>query len=439
MGVPYTFASATNSIPLSQLDANFNTPVTIGSTTVGLGNTVSTLTNVTLSNATITSVSTPITVPQGGTGLTSLTAGYIPYGNGTSAFSSSSSLYFDGTNLGIGTSSPAAAFETQKAGNYLGTFRYSSTTPTLAYINVVNANNSTLGAVIAHNADGTVFMGNQANYATLFATNNTERMRIDSSGRLLLGTTSALSNSLATFGNNTGSPVGWGFATLQNSGGITPPTSAGLSIGWNFSNGGGENNIVYGTSAGATPALAFSSYNGTTTAERMRIDSSGNFFVNATAQSGDRPNNTGIQVLPVGDIKIRVATDSQPALQFYSPTGGGTPVGSVNAGASATSYNTSSDYRLKDNVAPMTGALNIVSKLKPVTYTWKADGSDGQGFIAHELQSVVPDCVTGEKDAVDAEGKPVYQGIDTSFLVATLTAAIQELNAKFEEYKASHP
>jgi len=438
MGVPYTFASATNSIPLSQLDANFNTPVTIGSTTVGLGNTVSTLTNVTLSNATITSVSTPITVPQGGTGLTSLTAGYIPYGNGTSAFSSASTFNYNATS-GLGVNGLTLVYNTNLYATDGTLSNYSST-------NGVYLNGNTAGW-LRMSGDGTgasqiQIFGSTSSTAPnqiTFGTNSAERMRIDSSGRLLLGTTSALSNSLATFGNNTGSPVGWGFATLQNSGGITPPTSVGLSIGWNFSNGGGENNIVYGTSAGATPALAFSSYNGTTTAERMRIDSSGNFFVNATAQSGDRPNNTGIQVLPVGDIKIRVATDSQPALQFYSPTGGGTPVGSVNAGASATSYNTSSDYRLKDNVAPMTGALNIVSKLKPVTYTWKADGSDGQGFIAHELQSVVPDCVTGEKDAVDAEGKPVYQGIDTSFLVATLTAAIQELNAKFEEYKASHP
>jgi hypothetical protein len=74
----------------------------------------------------------------------------------------------------------------------------------------------------------------------------------------------------------------------------------------------------------------------------------------------------------------------------------------------------------------MTGALATVAQLKPVTYKWKADGSDGQGFIAHELQAVVPDCVTGDKDAVDNEGKPKYQGVDTSFLVATLTAALQE-------------
>ena len=77
----------------------------------------------------------------------------------------------------------------------------------------------------------------------------------------------------------------------------------------------------------------------------------------------------------------------------------------------------------------MTGALEKVSQLKPVNWKWKEDGSDGQGFIAHELQEVMPDCVTGIKDEVDADGNPKYQGIDTSYLVATLTKAIQELKA----------
>jgi hypothetical protein len=115
-------------------------------------------------------------------------------------------------------------------------------------------------------------------------------------------------------------------------------------------------------------------------------------------------------------------------------------VGTIVTGTSSTSYNTSSDYRLKDNIAPMTNALATVSALKPVTYKWKLDGSNGQGFIAHELQEIVPDAVSGVKDAIetytDEDGneqtriKP--QGIDTSFLVATLTAAIQELNAKVD-------
>jgi hypothetical protein len=84
----------------------------------------------------------------------------------------------------------------------------------------------------------------------------------------------------------------------------------------------------------------------------------------------------------------------------------------------------------------MTGALSKVQALNPVTYTWKADGSSSQGFIAHELQAVVPECVTGEKDAVNEDGSIKPQGIDTSFLVATLTKAIQELNDKVEAQAA---
>jgi hypothetical protein len=107
-------------------------------------------------------------------------------------------------------------------------------------------------------------------------------------------------------------------------------------------------------------------------------------------------------------------------------------------------YLTSSDYRLKENIAPMTGALAKVAQLKPVTYRWKQSGEDAQGFIAHELQEVFPDAVGGEKDAVetytDEDGneqtKIKPQGIDTSVLVATLTAAIQELNAKVEAQAA---
>jgi hypothetical protein len=105
-------------------------------------------------------------------------------------------------------------------------------------------------------------------------------------------------------------------------------------------------------------------------------------------------------------------------------------VGNISVSASATAYNTSSDYRLKDNVASMQGALEKVLLLKPVTYTWKIDGSDGEGFIAHELAEVCPLAVTGEKDALNEDGSIKSQSIDTSFLVATLTAAIQELDAK---------
>jgi hypothetical protein len=85
----------------------------------------------------------------------------------------------------------------------------------------------------------------------------------------------------------------------------------------------------------------------------------------------------------------------------------------------------------------MIGALLKVAQLNPVTWNWKHNPEiKGQGFIAHELQAVIPDAVTGEKDAVDENGKSVYQGVDTSFVVATLTAAIKELSAELNELKA---
>jgi hypothetical protein len=111
-------------------------------------------------------------------------------------------------------------------------------------------------------------------------------------------------------------------------------------------------------------------------------------------------------------------------------------VGNITPGGSSTAYNTSSDYRLKNTITPMTNALAKVALLKPVTYKWNVDGSNGEGFIAHELAEVCPQAVSGEKDALEADGSIKPQGIDTSFLVATLTAAIQEQQAMIILLKA---
>jgi hypothetical protein len=182
--------------------------------------------------------------------------------------------------------------------------------------------------------------------------------------------------------------------------------------------------------------------------ERMRIDSNGNVLMGVTTN----PNSATLAVstqltkttalTPIISLTATasaasiVSIGTSTAARTHIVFENGATVGSISTNASATTYSTSSDYRLKENIAPMVGALDTVAQLKPVIYTWKIDGSDGQGFIAHELQEVVPDCVTGEKDAVDAEGNPEYQGVDTSFLVATLTAAIQEQQAIITDLKA---
>ena len=163
----------------------------------------------------------------------------------------------------------------------------------------------------------------------------------------------------------------------------------------------------------------------TNSTEAVRIDSGQNLLINTTAAftsgktniSFDSGANVGIT------LKQTNANNSGTFLNFQQSA---TTIGSITGSATLTSYNISSDYRLKEDIAPMTGALAKVAALKPVTYKWKINGSDGEGFIAHELAEVCPDAVTGAKDAVDADGNPKYQGIDVSFLVATLTAAIQE-------------
>lgn len=104
-------------------------------------------------------------------------------------------------------------------------------------------------------------------------------------------------------------------------------------------------------------------------------------------------------------------------------------VGNIGSQGTSTIYATTSDYRLKENVLPLTGALSKLAMLKPVTFDWKLTGESDEGFIAHELAEVCPHAVSGKKDELYPDGTPKYQGIDTSFLVAMLTSAMQEQQA----------
>ena len=189
---------------------------------------------------------------------------------------------------------------------------------------------------------------------------------------------------------------------------------------------------------------------GVNAAERARIDSSGNLLVGTTTNViWNTTNLTGciiggnassggfssIQISRSGDLCLLLnRLDSDGQIVAFARQG--SQVGNISVTTSATAYNTSSDYRLKNTITPMTGALAKVAALKPVTYKWNVDGSYGEGFIAHELAEVCPQAVTGAKDDLDADGKPQYQGVDVSFLVATLTKAIQEQQAIIESLKA---
>jgi hypothetical protein len=137
-----------------------------------------------------------------------------------------------------------------------------------------------------------------------------------------------------------------------------------------------------------------------------------------------------------GGISVAIQNDDDSYYAINFRNSSGTSCGSISCTTSSTSFNVSSDYRLKEAVQPLTGGLTRVNALKPSIYKWKVNGSTGEGFIAHELADVVPFAVTGDKDAVDADGKPSYQGVDLSKLVPILVAAIQELTARVQTLEA---
>ena len=162
--------------------------------------------------------------------------------------------------------------------------------------------------------------------------------------------------------------------------------------------------------------------------ESMRITSAGLLLINTTTTAyGEQvkitfPNTQAIHC-------NESTSSSSVNYIYFTKSASLTSVGAIYYNGSVMAYQTTSDYRLKENIAPITSALAKIAALKPVTYTWKDNQRSGEGFIAHELQEHFPDAVSGTKDAVDEKGNPKYQGMDASILIATLTAAIQELKA----------
>ena len=232
-----------------------------------------------------------------------------------------------------------------------------------------------------------------------------------------------------------------------------------------------DGNIQLGTSSGAGK-LYLSSSSGfsprlqeasnalfiyTNNSARMRIDSGGQKIMNGNSTFAGIYGGTqsGCAFNDAGDLYSSRATGSNSIhVRWYNTNG---LVGNIATNGSSTSYNTSSDYRLKTDAQPMTGASARVQALNPVNFEWLSDGSRVDGFLAHEAQAVVPEAVHGTKDAMmdeeyevtpavlDDDGNettaavmgtrsvPDYQGIDQSKLVPLLTAALQEALTKIDD------
>jgi len=199
----------------------------------------------------------------------------------------------------------------------------------------------------------------------------------------------------------------------------------------------------------------------TANTERMRFDASGQIsalpnggvgpFLIGTSTAigiGDSGNNFGFSYAGAGALRTNFNAISE-GLQINASNytsgvsymqvfraGAATARGFISFDGTNINYTNSSDYRLKENVRPMVGGLDKILALKPCTFDWKEHGRAGEGFIAHELQAVIPAAVTGEKDAVDEAGEMVIQGVDQAKIVATLVAAVQELSAKVTSLEA---
>ena len=352
-------------------------------------------------------------------------------------------------NVGIGASSPAAKLNVN--GN--GRFDNSAATPVRLHINnsgsndyasiyadttsayknlILNPNGGNVGIGTSSTANGKLVVEsngsnlylkqttgdyghiigqNDADGALTFSRRdggNTERMRIDASGAVVI--------------NNSGGDAQLYLGGTSGTSRMYLARSGSDSLLWNVSNG----NMRFGTN----------------NAEAMRIDSSGNLLVGTTGSllAGARVRASAAAATFEGEVTHaggsgavlwanRTSSDGWVAAWYR----GGSSVGSISVTSSSTSYNTSSDYRLKENVTDVTDGITRVKQLEPKRFNFIADPDRTvDGFLAHEAQAVVPEAVTGTHNEVDDDGNAVMQGIDQSKLVPLLTAALKEAVTKIE-------
>jgi hypothetical protein len=371
--------------------------------------------------------------------------------------------------VGIGTTSPSSALEVSRsAGDTILELNRSNTNTTgnVGIINFTASDGHSVGS-IGMLGDGDNEGGNVIFRTTSAAANNDpfnaatpERMRIDSSGHVGIGTTTpdqlgagsdstilAVIESSGTrrgqllLGDNQNVDTG-GIGDIhfvgkyQNSGHKDMACIKAQAAGSTSGQRGAV--LIFETKTDGTAAIA----------ERMRIDSSGTVFV-GTTNVGGGSGGVRFKNPDVGSSRFgtTITSGSKTLIQFIS-NGANNIVGSIGVTTTATDFSTSSDYRLKENESLISDGITRLKQLKPYKFNWKSDSSTKvDGFFAHEVSSIVPEAVTGIKDAVavqedvdqgiaDAIGEPIYQGIDQSKLVPLLTAALQEEIAKREALEA---
>ena len=298
-------------------------------------------------------------------------------------------------------------------------------------------------------ATGRYYLGTASNsFYIVDDAQSATRMVIDSSGNVKINTTVSTLGKLSVKSDS-------GANTFYNNIQCVPSdsTTGGLFIGSNVTNDAIMVTGAYYANAGnytptATSASIINMFSGNIVfrandsltvgtnyvpTERMRITSGGDFeFKNGTLKVGDSTtaelliipttNNTAPALLQFH----KEDTGASTVLQFLQAS---TQKGSISYTNTTTSFNTTSDYRLKEDLQDFAG-LDMVSKIPVYDFKWKTDESRSYGVMAHELQEVLPDAVSGDKDAEE------MQGVDYSKIVPLLVKSIQELKAEVEELKS---
>jgi len=329
-------------------------------------------------------------------------------------------------NFGIGTASPNPTGFTAPV--------LSITNGTSGIVELIGtqASNGTVGQIAFYNTSSSVRIaqilglrsGANNSGALTFQTNNAGTLgevgRFDSSGNLGIGTTSPSDT------------IGYGRALdIQSSTGAAiylrdsdnPTTQYGAIA---FDGNASVNNLNIINSSSTGPIRLF-----TNGAERARIDSSGNLLVGTTSATGKVEIQYDGGVVVGQNINDSANTTNSTLVQFLIQ---GTQVGTIKrvGATSAVVYNTASDYRLKNVTGAVTGQGDRIDALKPIDYLWKEGNTQARGFLAHEFQAVYPNSVSGDKDDVDTNNKPMYQAMQasTSEVMADLVAEIQSLRKR---------
>jgi hypothetical protein len=319
----------------------------------------------------------------------------------------------DTGNVGINSTAPRGKLDIGFAGaaNYI-TFGSDSDNPKVEFFRSTGGSPSHYATEIQQVLGD--FVLSTASAANLGSHSYSEKLRVTSTGKLkITGTTNGELNIKA------GSGSGNDIISFENSGGTQ------------------RGNITYDTDNN------FLFFN-VSQSERTRIDQNGTLSHGTTTDNpGDANTNTGFAIRANGKYFFSCASDgghinrNNAGYVLHARYGGGHK-GGVYVNSTNTSFQTSSDYRLKENVVNLDGAITRVKQLTPRRFNFIVEPNDTiDGFIAHEAATVVPEAVTGTYNEVDSNGDPVYQGIDNGKLVPLLTAALQEAIAKIETLEAA--